>query len=168
MGFGGGSGGVLNIGNLEFTLDYVREQPYSIMIDDLFMKCAVLIRGIIQGHPFIDGNKRTGFEVTDYFLKKNGYDMRANVEEAVEFTISVATDSLTKEEIRLWIEQHSEKHISKELGVKEPRVSYMDVQKSEQPRRKRENPYNLPEETIAMIDAGIRKNRKILEELAKY
>lgn len=33
----------------------------------------MLLRGIIQGHPFYDGNKRTGFLVAAYFLELVGY-----------------------------------------------------------------------------------------------
>lgn len=34
-----------------------------------FDKAAMLLRGITQGHPFNDGNKRTGFLVAAYFLE---------------------------------------------------------------------------------------------------
>src|SRR6266508_5638400 len=33
-----------------------------------FDKAAMLLRGITQGHPFNDGNKRTGFLVAAYYL----------------------------------------------------------------------------------------------------
>lgn len=38
-----------------------------------FEKAAVLLRGITQGHPFNDGNKRTGFLLAGYFLQRIGY-----------------------------------------------------------------------------------------------
>jgi prophage maintenance system killer protein len=38
-----------------------------------FEKAAVLLRGITQGHPFNDGNKRTGFLVASYYLRRVGY-----------------------------------------------------------------------------------------------
>ncbi len=34
-----------------------------------FEKAAMLIRGIIQGHPFHDANKRTGFLTATYYLQ---------------------------------------------------------------------------------------------------
>ena len=34
--------------------------------------------------------------------------------------------------------------------------------------RKRENPYNISEETLAIIDESIKRNKKFLKELAKY
>ena len=168
MGLGGGTSGVLNTGNLDFALDYIQDQAYSIRIDDIFMKCAILGRAIIQGHPFMDGNKRTGFEVIDLFLNKNGFRLLTEVEEGVAFTIDVATGSLSVEDIREWIQSHSEKYINRDLMVKEQRVTYMKDQSSGKPVKKRENPYNISEESIALIDASIKRNRKLLEELAKH
>jgi len=37
-----------------------------------FAKAAMLLRGITQGHPFNDGNKRTGFLVATYYLELAG------------------------------------------------------------------------------------------------
>ena len=39
---------------------------------DPFDKAAMLLRGITQGHPFNDGNKRTGFLVAAYYLRRMG------------------------------------------------------------------------------------------------
>lgn len=38
-----------------------------------FDKAAMLLRGITQGHPFNDGNKRTGFTLASYYLDRSGY-----------------------------------------------------------------------------------------------
>ena len=40
---------------------------------DPFEKAAMLLRGITQGHPFNDGNKRTGFLLAAYYLRRMGY-----------------------------------------------------------------------------------------------
>lgn len=39
---------------------------------DSFEKAAMILRGITQGHPFTDGNKRTGFVTAVYFLEQAG------------------------------------------------------------------------------------------------
>jgi len=39
----------------------------------IFDKAAALFRGIVAGHPFGDGNKRTGFLLAAYFLQQTGY-----------------------------------------------------------------------------------------------
>jgi death-on-curing protein len=40
-----------------------------------FDKAAMLLRGITQGHPFEDGNKRTGFLLATYYLERVGYPL---------------------------------------------------------------------------------------------
>ncbi|MFZ2070442.1 MAG: type II toxin-antitoxin system death-on-curing family toxin [Halobacteriota archaeon] len=71
----GGEKGLLNEGILSFVLDLIRtEKLYSEKIGDLFTRAGILLRGIISGHPFVDGNKRAGFEATDIFLRMNGYE----------------------------------------------------------------------------------------------
>ncbi len=40
---------------------------------EAFAKAAMLLRGITAGHPFEDGNKRTGFLVATYFLEAMGH-----------------------------------------------------------------------------------------------
>lgn len=39
-----------------------------------FDKAAMLLRGITQGHPFQDANKRTGFLTASYYLAQMGYE----------------------------------------------------------------------------------------------
>ena len=44
-------------------------------------KAAVLGFSLIQGHPFIDGNKRVGHAAMEVFLVLNGFELRASVDE---------------------------------------------------------------------------------------
>jgi prophage maintenance system killer protein len=39
----------------------------------LSYKSALIMKGIIRNHPFIDGNKRSSLQLSDAFLRKNGY-----------------------------------------------------------------------------------------------
>jgi death on curing protein len=48
---------------------------------DPFDKAAMLFRGITQGHPFNDGNKRTGFLVAAYYLHRTGFPLGRQVDE---------------------------------------------------------------------------------------
>ena len=45
---------------------------------------AAYAAGIVRDHPFIDGNKRTGFVVGVLFLELNGYRFVASEEDAAE------------------------------------------------------------------------------------
>jgi len=60
-----------------------------------FDKAAMLLRGIIQGHPFNDGNKRTGFLTAAYYLRRVGLPVPAPVDEdavvALCFAVSAGT-----------------------------------------------------------------------------
>lgn len=51
-----------------------------------FEKAAMLLRGITQGHPFNDGNKRTGFLVASYYLRLVGYPWPAQLPEDAVIT----------------------------------------------------------------------------------
>lgn len=57
-----------------------------------FDKAAMLLRGITQGHPFHDGNKRTGFLTAMYFLARVGYDLNPDLDqlEVIEFCRQVS------------------------------------------------------------------------------
>ena len=40
---------------------------------DVIQEAAALLEGLAINHPFVDGNKRVAFAVTDVFLRLNGY-----------------------------------------------------------------------------------------------
>lgn len=46
---------------------------------------------IIKNHPFLDGNKRTGFLAMDLFLRLNGKVIKFPHKEAVKMMVKVAT-----------------------------------------------------------------------------
>ena len=73
------------------------------------------MRGIISGHPLVDGNKRAGFEATDIFLRMNGYYLEANVDEGVEFTLSIAKNELEIDSLTEWVERHAKKETKEDL-----------------------------------------------------
>jgi death-on-curing family protein len=51
---------------------------------DIYDKASVLLSSIVKTHGFASGNKRTGFVVTTYFLRKNGGKIRFGNFEMVE------------------------------------------------------------------------------------
>jgi death-on-curing protein len=44
-------------------------------------KAAALGFSLIQNHPFLDGNKRTGHAAMETFLVLNGHEIQATVDE---------------------------------------------------------------------------------------
>src|SRR5437868_2551231 len=69
--FGGRRGPTRSPGILESVIaaafqSFGGEDPYP----DPFLKASMLWRGITGGHPFEDGNKRTGFMLGWYYLER--------------------------------------------------------------------------------------------------
>lgn len=89
---GGGETGMLNRGYLEAAVDRARWGPFA--TGDLAERAAMLLRGIIRDHPFVDGNKRTAYEIADIFLRFNGYELEADRDEVVEMTVEIAKGNL--------------------------------------------------------------------------
>jgi death-on-curing protein len=72
--YGGRIGPVREAGMVEQAVGaafqgFAGEDPHP----DPFEKAAMLLRGITQGHPFNDGNKRTGFLLASYYLHRMGF-----------------------------------------------------------------------------------------------
>ena len=70
-------------------------------------KAAALIESIITNHPFIDGNKRTGYVLMRLYLMENGQDIIADQDEKYDFVIAIASGDISHEQIVDWIHNHS-------------------------------------------------------------
>ena len=69
----GGSDGVRDMGALESALF----RPQTGYYKDLIEEASALLESLAINHPFIDGNKRVAFAVTNTFLRING--LRFNI-----------------------------------------------------------------------------------------
>ena len=58
---------------------------------------ALYTAGIVQNHPFVDGNKRTGFVVGALFLEINGYCLTASEEAAAQAVLELAAGTVDEE-----------------------------------------------------------------------
>ena len=61
---------------------------------DIVDLAAVYTAGIVRNHPFVDGNKRTGFVVGILFLELNGYRFLASEEAAAQAVLELAAGSI--------------------------------------------------------------------------
>jgi death-on-curing protein len=59
--------------------------------------------GIAKNHPFMDGNKRTAFTVTELFLVLNGYELMADDASCVVTMLKLAEGSLSETAFADWI-----------------------------------------------------------------
>jgi death on curing protein len=55
---------------------------------------AIYTAGIVRNHPFIDGNKRTGFVAGILFLELNGYRFKASEQAAAKAVLELAAGKL--------------------------------------------------------------------------
>lgn len=60
--------------------------------------------GIILNHPFIDGNKRTGFLAAYTFLDINGQILAADEVDATLMTLNLAAREIEEADFTAWIE----------------------------------------------------------------
>jgi death-on-curing protein len=63
--------------------------------------------GVIKNHPFLDGNKRTGFMLGAGFLELNGMEFVASEADAVIKTLALAAGELTEAAYAEWLSQNS-------------------------------------------------------------
>lgn len=74
---------------------------------DTLSKAAALIENVITNHPFIDGNKRTGYVLMRLFLISNNKDVVASENEKFEFVVSIASGIKKYDEILEWLKIHT-------------------------------------------------------------
>jgi death-on-curing protein len=63
--------------------------------------------GIVLNHPFIDGNKRTGFMLAATFIEINEWRFTADEANAVVQTLALATGDLSEAEFAAWLAANS-------------------------------------------------------------
>lgn len=102
----GGSAGVRDAGLLDSALSrpknlffYESPTPFELATSYAF--------GIVKNHPFIDGNKRTGFTVAVLFLELNGYTFHAAEADAAVHTLALAAGAIDAEAFAIWLDANS-------------------------------------------------------------
>jgi death-on-curing protein len=102
----GGAGGLRDEGSLRSAM--ARAENLAAYGDpDLFDLAAAYARGIVQNHPFVDGNKRTAFVVAVSFLGLNGHELTVDEAEAALVFLRLAAGELSEAELAAWLRAHS-------------------------------------------------------------
>jgi death-on-curing family protein len=102
----GGSAGIRDEGLLESALGrpqnlFAYEKPA------LFDLASAYAIGVIKNHPFVDGNKRTGFMAAYLFLGRNGYEFAAEESDVVVQTLAVAEGKVNEQKYAAWLRENS-------------------------------------------------------------
>lgn len=69
-------------------------------------KAAAIIESILNNHPFVDGNKRTGYVLLRLVLLNNNLDITATQAEKYDFVIRIANGTDKFEQIKSWLENN--------------------------------------------------------------
>jgi len=106
----GGVHGIRDYDSLESALS----RPFQVFENEelypgIIHKAASLIESLIANHPFIDGNKRTGYVVMRLFLINHYIDIVAPENDKYDFVISIASGNMGFEKIVDWLQNHTEK-----------------------------------------------------------
>ncbi len=70
-------------------------------------KAAAMLESIVKNHPFIDGNKRTGYVLARLCLMKERVDILADQNQKYAFVIDISTGKIGFEQIKEWLERHT-------------------------------------------------------------
>ena len=66
----------------------------TLVLPSVIEMAALYTAGIVRNHPFVDGNKRTGFVVGVLFLELNGFDFKASEVDATQAVMGLAAATL--------------------------------------------------------------------------
>ena len=103
----GGRDGVRDIGLLESAIEMPRAGMCgSYLHSDLFEMAAAYLFHIVQSHPFLDGNKRTGTVAAIVFLDINDVAVEISNNELTDLVISVACGGIEKAAIAEFLRKH--------------------------------------------------------------
>jgi death-on-curing protein len=106
----GGAHGIRDRAALESALS----RPFQTfdnkdLYPSVLQKAASLIESILINHPFVDGNKRTGYTLLRLFLLKHGMDLTASQDNKYEFVIDIASGTLKYDGILRWLSSNTAK-----------------------------------------------------------
>ena len=107
----GGSGGIRDLELLKSALGMPSATfGGNFLHMNIFEMASAYLFHIVNNHPFIDGNKRTGTVSALVFLQLNGYDFNSSEDELVDIVTKVASKKLSKSELTIFIQKWTNKN----------------------------------------------------------
>ncbi len=107
LGATGGAPGIRDLSALESAI----AQPKATfggtdLYPALIEKAAALCFALVQGHPFVDGNKRVGHAAMETFLVLNGTEIAASVDEEERLMLDLAAGRISRGHLTDWLRRH--------------------------------------------------------------
>ena len=99
----GGIDGVLCQGTIDYLVDQINDES------DLFRKAALALHIVANCHPFLDGNKRSAFQIAELILSSEGYAITAKEETIIQMLLRIASYECQVDEVKIWLEKNSDK-----------------------------------------------------------
>lgn len=100
----GGIEGVRDFGLLESAL----YRPQTGYYEDIIQMAAALMESLFINHPFVDGNKRMAFFLTDIFLRMNGWKIKVGPKAGHRFIYATLNSKKSRyEKIEKWLRKHT-------------------------------------------------------------
>ena len=104
----GGASGVRDLGRIEAA---VAAPKATFGGEDLYPgvlpKAATVCFSLVQGHAFVDGNKRIGHAAMAVFMSLNGYTLDATVDNQERLILGIASGVTTRDELLTWLNEHA-------------------------------------------------------------
>jgi len=105
----GGATGTRDLGLLESALARPRQHHVYADMPDVVEMAALYAAGIVRNHPFVDGNKRTGFVLGVLFLELHGFAFTASEEDATQAVMGLASGALEEAGYTAWLRENSKR-----------------------------------------------------------
>jgi death-on-curing protein len=105
----GGVAGLRDQGLLESALARPRQHHAYAGTSDTVELASVYTAGIVRNHPFVDGNKRTGFVIGVLFLELHGFDFNASEEDATQAVLALAAGALDEAAHTAWLRKNAKR-----------------------------------------------------------
>ena len=99
----GGAPGLQDRGLLQSGLARPRQHHAYADSRDAVHLAAIYTAGIVGNHPFVDGNKRTGFVIGVLFLELTGFRFGASEEDAAQAVMALAAGTLDENGYAAWL-----------------------------------------------------------------
>jgi len=100
---------IMSFNGLMSALAAPRRSAFGVeLFPTLAEKAGALVYGLVQNHPFWDGNKRIAAAALRLFLDRNSATLAASDADLQAFAIDIARGSLRAGDLETWLRDHIE------------------------------------------------------------